>query len=49
VDEKMVEVAGAFEWGSPKTARSARWVDLPELLMPALAAAGLPGVRVEWL
>jgi integrase len=93
VDEKVVEVAGAFEWGSPKTARSARWVDLPELLMPILAAhllrfppllrmedprleglvfhgahggvvrrhvfgadwrqacaaAGLPGVRVEWL
>ncbi|MEP6973256.1 MAG: site-specific integrase [Actinomycetota bacterium] len=29
VDEKLVEVAGRFEWRSPKTEGSARTVDLP--------------------
>jgi integrase len=93
VDEKVVEVDGWWQWGSPKTAKSARWVDLPDAIMrplaehllrypplrdtgtpefdglvfygerrgpvrrhvfravwvKACAAAGVEGVRVEWL
>jgi integrase len=37
VDEKVVEVRGSFEWGFPKTPRSRRVVDLPELLARPLA------------
>ncbi|MDP9329833.1 MAG: site-specific integrase [Actinomycetota bacterium] len=36
VDEKVVEVGGRFEWGTPKTEGSARVVDLPEAAMRPL-------------
>jgi integrase len=38
VDEKVVEVRGTFEWGPPKTPKSARWVDLPDAIVRPLAA-----------
>jgi integrase len=37
VDEKVVEVRGRFEWGSPKTVESERIVDLPEVVIPPIA------------
>jgi integrase len=37
VDEKLVEVRGRFEWGSPKTPESARVVDLPGVAIRPLA------------
>jgi integrase len=37
VDEKLVEVGGRFVWGTPKTAGSARVVDMPDLLIKPLA------------
>jgi len=37
IDETLVEVAGRFEWGIPKTAGSARVVDMPDLLIRPLA------------
>jgi integrase len=37
VDERCVEVAGRFEWGSTKTAGAERVVDLPALLVAPLA------------
>ncbi len=36
VDEKLVEVDGRFEWGAPKTARSNRVVDLPDVVVAPL-------------
>lgn len=37
VDEKVVEVKGRFEWGTPKTDESARTVDMPDLVVRPLA------------
>lgn len=37
VDEKLVEVRGAFVWGRPKTKKSARVVDLPEVVIRPIA------------
>lgn len=38
IDEKLVEVRGEWVWGAPKTAGSARTVDLLEMLVKPLAA-----------
>ena len=37
IDEKLGEVRGEWVWGVPKTAASARVVDLPDLLLKPLA------------
>jgi hypothetical protein len=41
VDEKVVEVRGRFERGSPKTVESERTVDLPVVVISPLAEQSL--------
>jgi integrase len=38
IDEGVVEVAGRFRWGDPKTTASARMVDRPEVVTKIVAA-----------